>query len=418
MHPHSTRIPMTSSPFRLTWALAALTLCLQTADAQTSDAWQPIGLVGTRITSLAVGAGDVLFAGTEHDGVHRTTDGGATWQKIFGAHDSIAAVVVNSRGVVFVGSPQSNAVARSRDGVATWQDVGSFATGVTALALHDDGRVYVGAKLISYSSNDGDTWDGYAGFKFPTRIAAMAVNWAWETWAIATVERDLVVRSTGNSNHWDLCALPKGCRSLAITPSMTIFVGTDSGMYRSEDRGDTFTAISTGLTARRVRSVVLGREGLVFAGTADGGVFRSVGKGDLWVPANTGLTDPAVTVLAASPGGSLYAATETGGVFRSTPSLTGVDGDAALPQTLALQQNHPNPFTPSTLLTYATPERGAVRLTVHDAMGREVAVLVDGIVEAGAHTVAWQAGALPAGLYVARLHAGRELRTRTMLLVR
>jgi hypothetical protein len=65
-----------------------------------------------------------------------------------------------------------------------------------------------------------------------------------------------------------------------------------------------------------------------------------------------------------------------------------------------MDQNYPNPFNPSTSIRYSVPERSQVRLVVTDMLGREVATLVDGAVEAGVHTAQFDAGQLPSGNYI------------------
>ena len=59
-----------------------------------------------------------------------------------------------------------------------------------------------------------------------------------------------------------------------------------------------------------------------------------------------------------------------------------------------------------------------MRLAVYDVLGREVAVLVDGAVAAGAHTATFDARSLPAGTYLCRLAADGAVQTRTLTVVR
>ncbi len=82
----------------------------------------------------------------------------------------------------------------------------------------------------------------------------------------------------------------------------------------------------------------------------------------------------------------------------------------------------PNPFNPSTILTYTLARSSKVSLSVHDALGREIANLVDAAyLEAGSHSASWNGrdsfgNALGSGIYIARLEAG-ELRTSMKLLL-
>ncbi len=95
----------------------------------------------------------------------------------------------------------------------------------------------------------------------------------------------------------------------------------------------------------------------------------------------------------------------------------------APPAALVLSQNHPNPFNPSTTIPYYLPEQCRVRLSLYDVLGRQVRVLVDGEEPAGARAVRWdgldsRGNAVPAGLYLYRLEAGKVRLSRKMVVVR
>ncbi len=93
-------------------------------------------------------------------------------------------------------------------------------------------------------------------------------------------------------------------------------------------------------------------------------------------------------------------------------------GEAALPSEVTLAAAYPNPFSRSTTVGFALPETQRVRLTVFDVLGREVAVLVDGEVEAGRHEALLDGASLPAGGYLVRLVAAGQTRTQRLTLVR
>ncbi|HER44056.1 MAG TPA: T9SS type A sorting domain-containing protein [Candidatus Eisenbacteria bacterium] len=91
---------------------------------------------------------------------------------------------------------------------------------------------------------------------------------------------------------------------------------------------------------------------------------------------------------------------------------------------LTLQQNHPNPFNPSTSIVFYLPAAAPVTLEIYDAAGRRVSRLFDGsIQERGTHTVEWRgtddAGrTVSSGVYFYRLRAGKETISRKMVLLR
>jgi hypothetical protein len=78
----------------------------------------------------------------------------------------------------------------------------------------------------------------------------------------------------------------------------------------------------------------------------------------------------------------------------------------------------PNPFPGRTTLTFTLAEASPVRLAVYDVLGREVALLVDGTVEAGAHAAVFEVSGLAAGTYVYRLVAGSDVQPGRMTLTR
>ena len=82
-----------------------------------------------------------------------------------------------------------------------------------------------------------------------------------------------------------------------------------------------------------------------------------------------------------------------------------------------LDQNYPNPFGGVTKIGYVLPRSGDVRITIHDVLGREVAVLEDAVRNPGYHEVSWDATTLPSGVYLYTLSAGAYSDSRTMIVV-
>ena len=88
------------------------------------------------------------------------------------------------------------------------------------------------------------------------------------------------------------------------------------------------------------------------------------------------------------------------------------------PRAYTLNQNYPNPFNPQTRIEFQLPVAVNVSLDVFDVLGRRVAVLVDGLLQAGQHAALFNAEHLPNGTYVYRLHAGSYEETKAMILMK
>jgi len=84
----------------------------------------------------------------------------------------------------------------------------------------------------------------------------------------------------------------------------------------------------------------------------------------------------------------------------------------------ALQTCYPNPFNPSTEISFSLPRSEHATLRIFDVMGRRVSTLADGVLSAGDHRVSFDGAALPSGVYFARLQAGESVQTRKMMLVK
>jgi hypothetical protein len=117
-------------------------------------------------------------------------------------------------------------------------------------------------------------------------------------------------------------------------------------------------------------------------------------------------------------GGSIvvHAGSTTGGNLK-TMGIADEPGLEA-PTEFALHANYPNPFNPTTMIRFDLKEAVAVRLSVYDALGREVTRLVDGNLPAGRHQAEWRADGLPSGVYLFRLEAGSFVKTGRMTLVK
>lgn len=105
-------------------------------------------------------------------------------------------------------------------------------------------------------------------------------------------------------------------------------------------------------------------------------------------------------------------------VWYSNPNSSAVSSGPGALKSFNLYPNHPNPFNPTTEISYTLGAAGAVTLKVYDALGREIRTLADGYRNAGAHRVRFDASDLAAGLYFYRLRSADFTETRKMVLMK
>jgi hypothetical protein len=88
-----------------------------------------------------------------------------------------------------------------------------------------------------------------------------------------------------------------------------------------------------------------------------------------------------------------------------------------VPEKIVLYQNYPNPFNPMTVIRFSLLQRENVTLKVFDVLGRDVAMLNEQM-EAGEHSVIFDASGLTSGVYFYRLQAGKFVSLKKMVLIR
>ena len=326
----------------------------------TTLSWEAIGgneggTVSVLAFSPIFAADKTVFAATLA-GVHRSTDGGRTWQPSSQGLESpfVDAIAISpdfqSDRTVFIGGREAG-VSRSTDGGVTWKPLDFWSRqppSIAALAISPaysaDGHVFAGADdgIVYRSSNRGRTWNAIGAGLPGSPVLALAVAPSYqEEGVILAATPDGVFRLQTTEARW-IGLGPSGgvCQALALTRTFdtdaTIFVGTeDAGIFRSTDGGGAWEALNEGLTDLCVNALALSPtfmlDATLFAATARG-VHQSRDGGQTWRaldetgPALSVATPPTFTRVRPGPGEpdlmemerTVLAGTAYQGVFRST----------------------------------------------------------------------------------------------------
>ncbi len=177
----------------------------------------------------------------------------------------------------------------------------------------------------------------------------------------------------------------------------------------------------TGPRIRGVATITVVSEGAPVSGAVvDVTWSGSVGGSDQGTTDASGVVEFQSAKTQASPWSFtivIDAVTKAGFVWDAAGSETTETISGGAVAAVASLSNYPNPFNPSTEIVYGLSAAAPVRLVVYDVLGREVAVLVAGVQEAGTHRVHWDATGLPSGVYFYRLTAGSSVQARMMTLL-
>jgi hypothetical protein len=158
-------------------------------------------------------------------------------------------------------------------------------------------------------------------------------------------------------------------------------------------------------------------------------ILDNLGDGRFAEPTSHGTGDTAWSVIAADLDSDGDLDLATGGarsvslLLNQAAAAVGDGGDPTLPTEYALGENYPNPFNPTTAISFAVPEPARVSLVVYNVLGQRVATLVDAVLQPGYYAHNWDGRsrngrALPSGLYFYRLEAGSFRQTHKMVLLK
>ncbi|MTI88207.1 MAG: T9SS type A sorting domain-containing protein [Balneolaceae bacterium] len=112
----------------------------------------------------------------------------------------------------------------------------------------------------------------------------------------------------------------------------------------------------------------------------------------------------------------IYLDIETGEILHQI--TTSSEGETAIPHSVQLKQNFPNPFNPSTTIPFELSKTANVQIKVYNLLGQQISTLVDGKYPAGNHIVKWDAQNLASGVYIYRLKTEGSIQTRKLVLLK
>jgi hypothetical protein len=458
-----------------------LLLCLSPLSTALSQEWMQTASSpkGSGVTDLAVNqlngdlyatTGSFNWPNADTGGVHRSTDRGDTWTRLFPAFVA-RSIAVKSNGDVFASVwdyPVANeGLYRSTDDGTTWELAFSagannnvFSIAFDSVSFINPDVAYAGSRLGVYRSLAGGlpgTWALRTQGLPPTpwiRDLVVAPNGVLiaAVMNVSNPSMNGVYYSTDQGNNF----LPaSGIATGDTVSSLTVLVDTtasDSGpplyVLAGTERGRVYRAaiLLTGVQSFALLFTFPGTPGLaawvyilllglafvaLYPTFGSGGGIAYTQSGALWFFLLIGL--PTLYLMSAlayytnlTEGGdqyTLYSGTfmnqNNGAQVYRLDLATGVtQSSSEVPEHFSLKQNYPNPFNPKTEIEFDIRHSSFITLKVYDVLGNEITTLVSGQKSPGSYTVAWDATGQPSGVYFYRLTAGDLVATRKMMLLR
>ena len=252
--------------------------------------------------------GETLYVGTQN-GLYASTDGGNRWHPVsnFRKHESIRGIVVIGDRI-YVGTLNTGVWYSDDDG-GSWQQVNDGFGPKSVRALSSIGTtLIVGEHRLYRKSANEDALTAINDDFFVQRVESLAVMEGLLYVGAYTSEGEIFKSKDEGDSLTRITAEKMRNPVIALAVfGATVYAGTyGSGVFRSDDRGDSWKAVNAGLTDQKICALLAVNEDTVFAGTAEGGIFRTMDGGDSWVEVNTGLTNTRVDELAVV-GNTIYA---------------------------------------------------------------------------------------------------------------
>ncbi|NWF90128.1 MAG: T9SS type A sorting domain-containing protein [Ignavibacteriaceae bacterium] len=317
---------------------------------------------------------------------HTSTGGGSWFSSIAPGYQFYSVCNIDGNNIFIVGD--QGVIFKSTSGGNAWYNPSSGTTNsLEDVALSDvnHGTIVGQMGTILHTTDGGYTWITQSSGTFNRLSSVCFVN---ADYGFAVGDYGTILRTTNGGTSWT-----------------TQTSGTSEWLL-----GVSFTDLNNG--------TVVG---------SNGKILRTTNGGTTWVKQTSGTSD---WLFGVSFSDTYYgtAVGANGIILRTTNGgVTFIEGENVFSNQydFTLDQNFPNPFNPTTTIGFGIPaspnpsEGGAfVTLKVYDILGNEVKTLTNKEMEAGYHTLEFDASELPSGVYFYQLKADSFIETRKMVLLR
>jgi len=428
--------------------------------------WSTTGTSWTHSTDLPISQfydgdvspanADAIYGGTQDNNTLRTLTGPSNWSAILGGDGFHVLVDPVTPQVVFFEYQyccNNSGFVRSTNGGTSYASTSGWVSSDrfgwdTPIGMNprNHNLLLAGSQYVYRSTNNGITWGKISG-DLSTNPVSQLLYGCITTLAISNADTNTyyagtddgrVWRSTNRGGAWtDVSAGLPGRWVTRVVPDpadpQVVYV-TESGfsrdeqaalVYRSDDRGATWTNISANLPNIPANDLVVDPTDTrtLIVGT-DLGVWISRTGGDAWYPLGGGMPLQTVFDLTLHDATrQLFAFTHGRSAWKiDLTDLPPVSAPDAVPTRVALSAPWPNPARNAVRMSLELPRAGDAEVAIYDVLGRRVSTLFEGAMNAGRHEIAWdlrdQRGRrAAAGVYFARASAGGVVRTQRVVVV-
>ncbi len=367
--------------------------------------------------------GSNIFISSYGGKMYYSTDDGTTWTDITGAVNCGNSYdMVETEQFVFVTT--DNGIYRTNKENINWVPVNNGLQVLTCgSVIYKDNKLYLGTKYggMYTSTNFGESWN-YIGLD-----GLIVLTIAKEgNYIFAGTHENEICYSTNEGATWQKTGNFVGRVNRVLVKNGYLFAGTYyDGIHRCVIGQFEWTKLGNNPSFFPYTLNMINYKEYIMVGTLDYGILISNDNGNSFYQLNNGFPFSTSVYALNFNNDFLYCGTPNGfyrqPVVNNLMAITEVEDEntnEVTPSAYSLNQNFPNPFNPSTTISFSIPNTEMVTLKIYDSVGKEIATLVNENLPAGNYNKQFNATNLASGVYFYRLQAGSYNQTNKMILIK
>jgi len=403
--------------------LAFLLIFITTTHAQWE--FQNIPISYCTLFSVKLVSPQICWAVGSVDGkgvILKTTDGGVNWVKQLTHPQPLHCVAFSDKdhGII-VGEKAT--ILRTDDGGNTWkQQTAPTTSTLASVALPDSNTGYIisGHNLIK-TTDGGNSWIA----KTISPDKAFGLVFFIDKYN-GIVLGETFAKTTDGGKTWDVSANPpvSDATTICMADKNTYFAGNLLGnLMMTTDGAKTWVnkTIAFCQNSCAIGGVSFATKNLGYCVAKYCRIFKTTDGGETWFLQPYKLAGgPHLYAVSYLDSLNCTAVGADAIVHTSTGGLTDIKAENNISNALSfyLEQNYPNPFNPSTNISFHISKTSFVKLQIFNLLGECVSTLVNEELNAGAHTIPFNASSLASGIYICKITTNGQSMTRKLLLMK